>query len=85
MKTPTPSQLRYHVTATGSHYFSRATMQFFGDTMRNYGTRAAIVDGRPAVELYRRLPVNGGLRESAYFDAVTFERIRPGAAPAVTD
>lgn len=77
MKTPTPSQLRAAVTATGSHCFSRASMKFFGDRMANYGTRAAIVDGRPAVELYRRRPVNGGLRDSAYFDATTFRRLHP--------
>lgn len=79
METPTPAQLRAAVTATGSHFFTRASMKFFGDTMRNYGTRAAIVGDRVAVELYRRRPVKNGLRDSAYFDATTFERIHRDA------
>lgn len=89
----TPSDLKYHVEAEGHcpHFFTRKTMKFFGDTMRNYGVRASNVrsmygtDGQyvsggvniPVLELYRKRPVNGGLRTSAYFCAATFKRIHP--------
>ena len=36
-KRMTPSELKYNVEETGSHYFERSSMKFFGDTMRNYG------------------------------------------------
>lgn len=87
----TPSQLKAHVEARGEqpHFFTRATMKFFGDTMSNYGVRKTVVlahyDGsgkyhangvhREAWELYRKRPVKGGNQSSAYFDAKTFTRI----------
>ena len=67
----TPSELKYHVEATGSHYFSRETMKFFGDTMANYGA----CDAGDCWELFRRKPVKMGLKESAFFDKVTFKRV----------
>lgn len=33
----TPSELKYQVEQTGSNFFDRKTMKFFGDTMKNYG------------------------------------------------
>ena len=73
----TPSELKYQIEQAGHdpHFFTRSTMRFFGDTMRNYGVRKAIINGRDAWELYRKRPVKHGLRNSAYFDAVTFQRI----------
>lgn len=49
----TPSQIRqaYESHNEGSrHFFDRATMRFFGDTMRSYGARR--IDG--VVYLYRK-------------------------------
>ena len=81
----TASDLRRFVEASGNcpYFFDRATMRFFGDTMRNYGCRGPIAvetasgEGRRAFELYRRRPVKQGNRESAYFDAKTFARVYP--------
>lgn len=77
----TPSELKYHVEKAGHepHFFTRRTMKFFGDTMRNYGVRGPVTiktargDAR-VYELYRRHAVKHGLKSSAYFDAETFER-----------
>lgn len=88
----TASDLKYYVEQAGheSHFFTRKTMTFFGDTMRNYGVRKTTVttnynaegnyageDGvQVAVyELYRKQPVKHGLKDSAYFDAETFKRV----------
>lgn len=84
-RTPpiTPAELRYQVTKTGSHFFERSSMKFFGDTMRNYGVRGGrhvtTATGQAVFcwELYRRHPVKHGLSSSAYFDVLTFERIHP--------
>lgn len=73
----TPSQLKYHVEDTGSQFFTRSSMRFFGDTMRNYGCRQTVLNGQPVYELYRRRPVKHGLKSSAYFDATTFQRVHP--------
>lgn len=77
----TASELKYRVESAGheSHFFTRQTMKFFGDTMRNYGARGPgtiqTYSGTATVyELYRRRPVKHGLRDSAFFDAETFER-----------
>lgn len=66
------------------HYFTRCTMKFFGDTMRNYGVRSRPVevtryDGTTARcwELYRRKPVKHGMQASAFFDCETFIRVHP--------
>jgi len=70
----TPSELKYNVERSGSepYFFTRATMKFFGDTMANYGCR----DAGDCWELWRKRPVKGGLQNSAYFDKVTFKRVR---------
>lgn len=74
---------------TETHFFTRATMKFHGDSMKNYGVRRVIVTAnydsegtyhkegvqRDVWELYRRRPVKHGVQGSAYFDAVTFERV----------
>jgi len=86
-----PSELKYQVEQTGSNFFDRASMKFFGDTMKNYGVRKAeiitsydkddnyVENGLPLTvwELYRRHPVKHGLTKSAYFDMVTFKRVYP--------
>jgi len=75
----TPSELKYQAEQTGSYFFTRSTMKFFGDTMRNYGVREARIE-TPSEEkidvweLYRRHPVKHNLTDSAYFRKDTFER-----------
>lgn len=87
----TPSDLKCAVEQSGNepYFFTRKTMQFFGDTMRNYGVRQVwIVTERQELgsgvtqesnklvyELYRRKAVKHGLKDSAFFDAVTFKRV----------
>ena len=89
----TPADLKHHVSSgSDSHFFDRSSMKFFGDTMRNYGVRAAVVvtsynekgdyvgnDGVSVEvwELYRKHAVKHGLKSSAYFDRVTFKRVYP--------
>ena len=75
----TPAQLKHAVTCTGSHFFDYKTMRFFGDRMANYGVRETVLkrsNGEVTVwELYRRQPVRGGLKKSAYFDQETLEQV----------
>lgn len=82
MKIKTASDLKFHVEQAGEspHFFSRDSMKFFGDTMRNYGVRGPFTiptySGNVSVyELFRRRPVKHGLHESAYFCAETFKRV----------
>jgi hypothetical protein len=80
----TASELKYRVEAAGNerYFFTRKTMRFFGDTMKNYGVRRAVVDTREekAVncwELYRRRPVMHGLKSSAFFRDRDYSRVFP--------
>lgn len=80
----TASELKYQVEQAGHvpYFFTRETMKFFGDTMKNYGVRSATVQtysGRTVEvwELYRKRPVKHGLRMSHYFDKQTFDRVHP--------
>ena len=81
----TPSDLKSFVESHNEepHFFTRNTMSFFGDTMRNYGLRQPVevtrYDGSKvmAFELFRRRPVKHGLQGSAWFDATTFVRVFP--------
>jgi hypothetical protein len=67
------SQLKYNheLYNGGSEFFTRDTMRFFGDTMRNYGVK----DKGTYFELYRKNPVKHGLKNSAYFEKLLFKRI----------
>lgn len=77
----TPSELKYHVEQKGSNFFSRDSMRFFGDTMKNYGVCSASVETYDGIvecwELYRRRPVKHGLNSSAYFSKSDFSRVFP--------
>lgn len=90
----TPSDLKMFVESYGtSHFFDRKTMQFFGDTMRNFGLcRVSIqvsyddkgeyvgkVGGLTidAFELYRKRAVKHGNTGSFYFNATTFKQVFP--------
>lgn len=66
----THSELKYQTRETEPYFFTRDTMKFFGDTMANYGVRSA----GDCWELYRKRPVKHGLKESAFFNKITFER-----------
>ncbi len=67
-----------------SKFFTRETMKFFGDTMRNYGVRrvhctdytGATIN---AYALYRRRPVKEGNQRVSYFCASTFRTVHPDA------
>ncbi len=76
----TPSELKAKVEETGSHFFNRKTMKFFGDTMRNFAVSGPMEiethDGkRVAYQLRRRKPVKSGICRSHYFDSETFKEI----------
>lgn len=80
----TASELKYRVEKAGHcpYFFSRKTMKFFGDTMRNYGVRSDKVNTRNNKDievwaLYRKKPVIHGLQDTAYFDKQTFDRVFP--------
>ena len=76
------SELKTRVEAAGTspYYFTRKTMRFAGDTMRNYGVRGPLPfitnmgESVQVYELFRRKPVKNGLRLSAFFRADTFAR-----------
>ena len=75
----TPSELKHNVNQTGSYFFNSETMNFFGDTMKNYGVRKTVIDtptqkNIQVWELHRKRPVRHGLQASAYFDRDSFER-----------
>ena len=79
----TPSELKANIIKHDpeSHFFDRKTMQFFGDTMRNYGVRKTeiITHGDPVPvevwELYRKRPVKHGLKSSAFFRVTDFQQV----------
>ena len=80
----TKSELRAAVKATGSHYFDRETMKFFGDTVANYAVSSKPVEvdthtrGKVLCwELRRKRPVKHGLASTTYFDVETFARVFP--------
>lgn len=85
------SELKYNVEqGKDRFFFTRATMKFFGDTMRNYGVRSTTLQTHwdntgnnyseqthdiEVWELYRKNPVKHGLKDSAYFDKKTYKRV----------
>ena len=73
----TPNELKANILERDpeSHYFDRKTMQFFGDTMRNYGVRKAEIEGVAVWELYRKRPVKHGLQSSAFFSTTDFQQV----------
>jgi len=78
----TASELKYQIEKSGNapYYFTRDTMRFFGDTMRNYGVRSDVIfdfEGNKHLvwELYRIRPVKGNNQSSAYFEKETYKRV----------
>ena len=80
----TPSELKCNVEQSGkeSYFFTRETMKFFGDTMRNYGVCSGTINTNYEKDLliwvlYRKRPVKNNLQSSAYFNKKTFKREFP--------
>jgi len=82
----TVSELKQNTEQTSPYYFTRKTMKFFGDSIRNYGVRSSTIDGYSfersgtqtgidVWELYRKTPVKYGLRTSSYFRKDNFEQV----------
>lgn len=76
----TASELKYNIEGTGSHFFDRKTMKFFGDTMKNFGVSGAVIDTNheknvPVWVLYRKRAVKHGLNKSFYFHKDTFAQV----------
>lgn len=74
MDIKTPSDLKWAMDTAGKspHFFTRKSMRFFGDTMRNYGLRRVTIKNQmgetvECYELYRRKPVKHGLQSSTFF------------------
>ena len=80
IKVKTVADLKYNVTLTGSFFFTRKTMQFFGDSMKNYAVSIKTVNHK-GVECYelrrKRTVLSGGFKcqESSFFNTTTFERV----------
>lgn len=70
----TASELKYLYEGNNPDgpFFSRGSMRFFGDRMRNYGVWQVyiMVEGVsiPGYCLHRKRPVRGGLQTAAFFD-----------------
>ena len=78
----TKTELKDNVESTGSHFFERSSMKFFGDTMANYYVPKFPVlvksyDGTPITcwKLKRRNPVKHGLNSATYFSCDDFHRV----------
>ena len=73
----TPSELEANILKhkPDSHFFDQKTMKFFGDTMSNYGVRKAEINGLAVWELYRKRPVNHGVKSSAFFRTTDFQQV----------
>lgn len=60
----TIADIKYAMQKRGSHFFDRATLKFFGDTMKNFGVYTE--DGQTLV--YRKNPAKHGLTGTWRFD-----------------
>jgi len=69
----TSSELKhqYEINNPRGFFFTRDTMKFFGDTMRNYG----VINHGSHYELHRKQPVKHGLTKSAFFSSDAFQLI----------
>jgi hypothetical protein len=73
----TPTELKQKVQATGSHFFDRESMRFFGDTMSNFGCVSTELNGIPCWRLHRKRPTKDSSRGMFYFRKDNFEEIYP--------
>lgn len=72
--TPTKLKQNHEEQHPESNFFSRDTMNFFGDTMANFGC----YDGGDVWVLHRKKPVNHNVKGRWYFDKTTFKQTRKG-------
>jgi hypothetical protein len=75
MNIKTVYDLKAIVESQGSYFFTRKTMRFFGDTMRNFGMRKTKYKDVDCFEVYRKQPVKHNLSGSFYFDCKTLKQI----------
>ena len=64
-------KFNYELNNPRGYFFTRDTMQFFGDTMRNYG----VINHGSHYELHRKSPVKHGITKSVFFSKGTFKLI----------
>ena len=76
------TELKYSVMDTGSYFFDRSSMKFFGDTMKNYyvpkhpvSVKTYTGESVQCWELQRIHPVKHGLQGSAFFSCADFNRV----------
>jgi hypothetical protein len=71
---------RYQQLNPNGHFFDRATMKFFGDSMANFGVRK-VEGAREMYHLYRKRSVKHGLRGDGWiFDDTDGSMRTPAAA-----
>lgn len=70
VRIPSPLELKdlHEYNFPDSHFFSKETLKFFGDTMSNYATRPL---SKKVIVLERKKPVKNGNQSDAYFDMET--------------
>lgn len=87
----TPSELKANILSRkpDSHFFDLKTMRCFGDSMRNYGVKSAVILANfdeagnyveegistEVWELYRKQAVKHGLKSPHYFRKSNFEQV----------
>ena len=76
------TQLKELVTGTGSNFFDRSSMKFFGDTMANYSVPSKAVEVTTATgetvicwALERKRAVKHGLGKTNYFAVSDYRRV----------
>lgn len=74
------SQLKNCLGITGSVFFSRKNMSFFGDSMANFGVRKRVICNTRGVEvecweLWRKRAVKHGLMSSHYWAVDDFRAV----------
>ena len=69
------SELKRNVKRTGSYFFDKKSMDFFGDSMTNYGVRKVVITNIECYELHRKRAVKHGLQASHYFNVNDFSAV----------
>jgi len=66
-------ELKYNIEniAKNQYFFSRRTMSFFGDTLKNFG----VTDNGDSWLVYRKSPVKHGIQGHFYFDKITYKQV----------
>jgi len=78
--TASELKFKYETNYPDSKFFERSSMEFFGDTMRNFGVCSAIIDSNTESNidcwrLYRKHSVKHGIKGSFYFRKDSFKLI----------